>query len=780
MSTLTSVTNLYSLNIFGSLSKAQNNMNTAIRRLSSGEAVSNAFDNPAGFSISERMRDYIQGLKRASLNAQDGISYLQTAEGAATEINSMLQRMRELAVESSNGIYTSNDRQELQNEMDQLKAEIDRIAQSTEYNTQKLLNGESAGAWNSASARISAVITGSVADGNYDISLNVEPGKNQVMTSQILTIKNGKLGAQLSSSGSSNIAIASAPDNIRTTNGNNYQITVSDRITSGDTADLASSYIQKGGSFATGPIGTAITTNESGYLQIEFTQDSDTANLAGTAFRARFISAETGEEGAWMDFTSGINDSLSGTYTMNGVSVSFQIPITTSASSTVSNGDKLLFNVSDNKDMAAADQLLVSGGGTLQISQGGKTGPFITYDGKNSLTKADNKDGVQDINNVTVYMAEMDTATGEFKKGSITLGFKENSSAGATLSGTATIEVRGGGEAATDTTKLSDIANFTDSNGVDLLYSTQELNLFGNSRTASVYIDKSDTVSGLMKKLASAITSGLDLGSGDVSVDKRIAEYSASAETGFKSVPGTIALQSAVTGHAGKISFIGNQKLMDALGFQTVQEASDNITKVTVKNIRTGEAKETRATGEGRAKDVVEGLDIAFDPRASVAAAWNEKTGRIEFEKSYRLENYNLNLHVVDDRTKVQIGVMKGENIDVSIPQIDTVALGIDKTVLTTQEESQKAITQIEGALKKVTSVRAQIGAHVNRLDSALNSLQTTATNVTTADSRIRDADIAAETSNMAMAQLLYQTDIAMLAQANQIPGMALSLLTQR
>lgn len=784
MSTLTSVTNLYSLNVLSSLGKTQTSLNKSLQRLSSGEAISSAMDNPSGFSISEKMRDYIIGLKRASTNAQNGISYLQTAEGATSEITSMLQRMRELSVESANGVYTSNDRQELQKEMDQLKAEIDRISESTEFNTKKLLNGESTGAWNSGTNRISAIITGNVADGNYDISLGVEPGKNQVMTSQIMTIKNGKLGAQVNTSGTSNIGSVRNPDNIDPSKGANYSVTVADRITAGDSMELISSYKQDGGIFNTGPIGTAVSTNESGYMQIEFTEDNDQANLAGTKYRMRFISAETGKEGEWVEFTTAANDSMSGTYTSNGFSVTFQIPVTTGAASSVKNGDKLFYSLSDNKDMVTADSLLASGGGTLQVERNGIKGPFITYDGINSLTKGDNKDGIDDTNNVTLFLVEMDTKTGEIKKGSFTLGFKENSSPagqGLTLSGIATIEVRGSGEAATATTKLGDIANFTDADGNNLLYTTQELNIYGNSRTATVYLEKNDTLETFRDKLIKAVAKDLGLGSGNAAVDKQLVQYiNNDGGKGNKAVPGTLVIQSGVAGDTGKISFIGNEKLITALGLQTVQEAENNSTKITVKNNRTGVIEGESTTSDTRAKNIIPGLDIAFDSRVSVGAKWIEETGRIEFTQMASLEDYNMNVHVVDARTKIQIGTMKGENLDVSIPEINTKALGIADTVITTQEDAQKAITALDAALSKVVSVRSTMGSQVSRLESAMTNLETTVVNVTASDSRIRDADVAAETSNMAMAQLMYQANISMLAQANQLQGVVFSLLNQQ
>lgn len=116
-----------------------------MEKLSSGFRINRAGDDAAGLAISEKMRGQIRGLNMASKNAQDSISLIQTAEGALNETHSILQRMRELAVQSANDTNTTSDRKEIQKEIDQLTSEIDRIGNTTEFNTQKLLNGEKAG-----------------------------------------------------------------------------------------------------------------------------------------------------------------------------------------------------------------------------------------------------------------------------------------------------------------------------------------------------------------------------------------------------------------------------------------------------------------------------------------------------------------------------------------------------------------------------------------------------------------------------------------------------------
>ena len=117
------------------------NIAKTTEKLSSGYKINRAGDNAAGLSISEKMRSQIRGLDQASVNAQDGISLIQTAEGALNETHAMLQRMRELCVQSANDTNVSADRTALQSEITQLNAEITRIASQTEFNTMKLLDG---------------------------------------------------------------------------------------------------------------------------------------------------------------------------------------------------------------------------------------------------------------------------------------------------------------------------------------------------------------------------------------------------------------------------------------------------------------------------------------------------------------------------------------------------------------------------------------------------------------------------------------------------------------
>ena len=137
--------NLMAMNTHRQLGISNNAGSKSMEKLSSGFRINRAGDDAAGLAISEKMRGQIRGLNQASSNAQDAISLIQTAEGALTESHAILQRMRELSVQASNDTNTDSDRTELQNEVKQLKSELDRIGNTTEFNTKKLLDGSAKG-----------------------------------------------------------------------------------------------------------------------------------------------------------------------------------------------------------------------------------------------------------------------------------------------------------------------------------------------------------------------------------------------------------------------------------------------------------------------------------------------------------------------------------------------------------------------------------------------------------------------------------------------------------
>ena len=138
--------NLQAMNANRMLNITTGSQSKSAEKLSSGYRINRAADDAAGLSISEKMRKQIRGLDQASTNAEDGVSAVQTAEGALTEVHSMLQRMNELAVQASNGTNSQTDRDAIQSEIDQLTTEIDRVAETTKFNETYLLKGDADGA----------------------------------------------------------------------------------------------------------------------------------------------------------------------------------------------------------------------------------------------------------------------------------------------------------------------------------------------------------------------------------------------------------------------------------------------------------------------------------------------------------------------------------------------------------------------------------------------------------------------------------------------------------
>ena len=188
--------NLPAKRTFNALESTGKALRKTMQRLSTGLRINSAADDAAGLSISQKMRAQIGGLDTAIRNTQDGVSLLQTAEGALSSTQSILQRMRELAVQAANDSLTSSDRAYIQQEIGELKDEINRIANTTQFNGKRLLDGSVGALWASDDLSTRAIVRGGLtsvdqfgqkvsAEGNYKIEITAEPGMAQVQKSNI-------------------------------------------------------------------------------------------------------------------------------------------------------------------------------------------------------------------------------------------------------------------------------------------------------------------------------------------------------------------------------------------------------------------------------------------------------------------------------------------------------------------------------------------------------------------------------------------------------------------
>ncbi|MDR0615943.1 MAG: hypothetical protein LBG29_03955 [Synergistaceae bacterium] len=196
-------TNVMSYMAYNAVTRSTGLLAKASEKLATGLRVNSAADDAAGLAISEKMTAQIRGLDQASRNAQDGMSLLQTAEGALNEIHSMLQRMRELAIQAASDVLTAEDRDYIQLEVNELSRQITDIANQTQFNKKKLLNGDSAILWSASTSDIRVLVGGTLlkkdifgqttnAEGNYKITFEtVQAGTGQVQKSNILYLKHG-------------------------------------------------------------------------------------------------------------------------------------------------------------------------------------------------------------------------------------------------------------------------------------------------------------------------------------------------------------------------------------------------------------------------------------------------------------------------------------------------------------------------------------------------------------------------------------------------------------
>nr|HPJ27064.1 flagellin [Synergistaceae bacterium] len=192
--------NIPALFAYNALNATNNSLQKSINKLSTGLRINSAADDAAGLAISEKMRAQINGLDKAVMNSEDGISMIQTAEGALNETHSILQRMRELSVQAANDTLTNQDRSYIQLEVDQLTEEIDRISTTTQFNKKKLLDGSASVLWSSDNLQTKALVRGalrqidqfgqkSAAEGNFKISITADPGQAEIQKTDIFKIK---------------------------------------------------------------------------------------------------------------------------------------------------------------------------------------------------------------------------------------------------------------------------------------------------------------------------------------------------------------------------------------------------------------------------------------------------------------------------------------------------------------------------------------------------------------------------------------------------------------
>ncbi len=722
--------NVLSIQTYSNLTQTNSRLEKSIQKLSSGLRINQAADDAAGLAISEKMRRQIRGLNRAVLNAQDGISMIQTAEGALNESHSILQRMRELAVQASNDTLTSNDRLEIQKEVNQLRSEIDRIANSTEFNTKKLLDGSQSSLISSSSRAVQGVVTGTTnGGGDYQVSIAlIGGGISQMQRSQIFTV-----------SGTNNLAEGSTK-----------------------LQDISQFYDSNGQFVLDTPQKLTITGNSK---ESEVTVD---AQMTLNELAAMLQQAIGGSSGL------GMSNSSAGVVSTAATNVSGLGGYVQIVSGAV--GDQGKFSVAGPQSVVDA------------------LGFSVARDAENSLVQLTLKDAQGNFRNIRT---SSDRATGllegidlQFTSQAAQIAGVGGVQSGLRLTADLTFQISAGGQVVTVTIgagnwSMEGIARSINDQigatvpGLSASVVEGELRLSFEPQSASV----ASTINiGGASAEELGIQNGLYNGfvQGDKDQNKIINGFSIYRDAAATDVEfnvgdgvdafGFTAFTTISVATAADFVEIGEftGDVNDQLEANDVDVRLDAVNgSLAFTALRVGQDNQNGATPiQSRVT-----LDIN-DAKTLQDFGLNNGTAKGSGDTNFRI-------HVVDNKPQFQIGADVGQRMQISMGDMSSRALGIDKLDLTSVEGAQKAMSKLNKAIDVVSNERSKLGAFQNRLEFSINNLRNTASNLTSAESRIRDADVAQEMIEFTRNQIVSQSGTAMLAQANMLPQSVLSLLGQ-
>lgn len=736
---LTINTNVMSLNAQRNLGTSQSQLAKSMQRLSSGLRINSAKDDAAGLGISDRMTSQIRGLNQAVRNSNDGISLAQTAEGALQESTNILQRMRELAVQSANDTNSASDRQSLQAEVNQLKQELTRIAETTKFNGKALLDGTMNNAQFQVGANANEVITFGI-----DSARAVDLGNESLTTTSADGVANAN-GIE-SATYSGNIANASGTEmgavNAQATGTTVNGVTTEDLTVRDADGNVVGSYTVGANAQA-----STIATNLSLIDGVTATARNQ-VNLVGVA-----------------DAGTGTTSIQSGT----GATV------TVGAAVDITDASALLTAITGHANYATS-------GFTAALNDAGDGVVLSNTDGDDfiisALTNNDTTFNVTGLKGTTSGTAVFGTATAvNVVSGQVTAylddGLTIESDQATGYFSTA------GADTAVETVK----AGSADTSGMNFV-GAQDLTIVGPAGSETVAIGADSTAYGI----ANAVNAvSADTG---VTADARtVATISDLSENGTVTfgLRGTQAADAVVTinatvttsdlsslaqainneaGRTGITAVLSGSndeiELVQAEGYDimisnfTHSAAIDSAVDVT------GNETSIKISGnEGTAVSLLDGgINSTLD--STVVG------GQVTFSAS---DDFNVTSSI--SATAKGGSIFPGENGSANTSTLSSV----DQIDITTVSGSADAIRTIDGAIAQIDTMRGDLGAIQNRFESTIANLSNVSENLSAARSRILDADIAQETSNMTKQNILQQAGVSILAQANQAPQLALSLL---
>ena len=650
--------NMQAMNANRMLNVTTSTQAKSTEKLSSGYKINRAADDAAGLTISEKMRKQIKGLDQASTNAEDGVSSVQTAEGALTEVHSMLQRMNELAVQASNGTNSESDRSAIQDEISQLTTEIDRVAETTKFNETYLLKGNTDGTTsdmkiNAHDAGLKGVLTDNGDNATFELPKDLEKGDKVTIAGTEYTI--GDKAGTSTTDGYNTYAnvqnsVIGAGDSVTDTSGNTY--TFVDKIANANDWNNGTKFTitdEQGNSKEyTIAAATDLTTNE---IKNTDAKELIAKELANPSHKVTMTAYNDGT--TTKDVNAEVVSSLD---SKERSSVAW-------AGKTV-NAFKTATTV--NGGLNNADVKSVSIGG------------------KDTTITANRPVSSSDIADVVGSMKAGD----QLKVGTKTLTIADKTDA------------KNGEYTVTDALKA--------------------INVNADDMDAVEFAIKSSNKDGIKMLASKGITND------------------ATADTA-PTLDGTNA-----------VTVVGATSSDNNANTITKAEAYEKMAKElqTASSIGTDDGAEAKVTNHGNGKFTIE------KGTASVT------------------DSLSFSLHVGADADMTN-------KITVGIDSMSAAGLGIKG--INVKDDSGMAATYaidaIADAVSKVSAQRSSLGAVQNRLEHTIANVDNVVENTTSAESRIRDTDMAEEMVNYSKNNILAQAGQSMLAQANQSNQGVLSLL---
>ena len=774
-------TNTMALNAYRQLGLNNNAVSKSLEKLASGFRINRAGDDAAGLAISEKMKAQITGLETASPNAQDGISLIQTAEGNLSEVHDMLNRMVELATKSANGTYTSTEREALQAEVDQLLDEIDRISASANFNGAKLLDGtmglNGEAITNLVGKGAVAATSGKLQGAALLSDVHLE-SYSPTNAKPAFTVDFGAMSYKIAKTAAGNavnettVTVDIGGDTFEfTVKGTNGGDTVSAtdvdlkdnkaladafyKALSGDAAavkttatDAEGKISHSSGAGATGFAGDndAIIINDI-VFKFSLSDTTTPANSTGVTFTyAGYVDKETGKYISATEFTGdqALADQINSVIGRN-----------TTASVTGKGISELKYNTTcmTIKDVLADVKTGPSKAGfSIDLADIIKDqGNFISIDGIEIYFKTDKDKDVTD------------------KDGNVLDG-KAGGKGFNIVAGTATL----GGK----NTVCTD----------------------GTSATSAGYIDLSDceTDEEALHKAIEILT-GLTVQSSKKLTSDTKTDAVDAANT---------AVREWKIGQSDGSSIIHFDQVGAKASVQTeLLKTEDDLYKIAYAQVKPTEAANASTSFTLDASKLIKGDTIQVDGNRytfgdNIAIGGTTKETLENLVKALKKDGYTATLDKKGETITIQTSdasAAKGPTVigggltlqigdtadsynkmNVTVANMSSTGLNLESlrgNGITSENAASAAIDVVKDAINSVSSTRASLGALQNRLEHTINNLDVAVENLSAANSRIRDTDMAKEMMNYTKMNVLVQSAQAMLAQANQQPQSVLQLL---